>query len=128
MRRFALLLTVSLLAAASSAALGRHHVRTFADEGRRAVATLLHVYYSGNGGWRACDVAGCPSSNSDWGDDSLTYALAMRVSLGKDRRLRPVFRALAERAAVYPPPCTRPAGCTTGSDPPALGSIALAHE
>src|SRR5689334_8971639 len=65
------------LAAATGASVSRPAV-TYADAGRQAVATLLRVYYHGDGLWNECDQPNCSPVNSDWGVDSLTYALALR--------------------------------------------------
>ncbi len=79
------LLVVPWLLSACGAVTGASGAETFAQAGREAVATLAGVYYSGGGNWRACDATGCPTGDSDWGDDSLTYALACRSRWGMIR-------------------------------------------
>ena len=100
---------------------------TFAAAGEAATATLLSVDYAGDGLWRACDDAGCPAGNQDWGADSLTYALYLRWSLARDGTIPPVMAALASTAAAYPPSCPLP-GCQSWSDVPQWDAIADARE
>jgi len=99
-----------------------------AQAGREAVVTLTAVYYAGGGNWRACDANDCGTGDTDWGDDSLTYALALQESVGHDRRLRPTLRALANNAPEYGTPCVKVARCGGWSDVPEWDSIALSDE
>jgi hypothetical protein len=101
---------------------------TFAQAGQAAVGTLLRTYYAGEGRWRACDGRRCAAGNADWGDDSLTYSLALRARLTRDPSLTPVMRALAASARQYPPRCRAVAGCARWSDVPEWDAIALADE
>jgi hypothetical protein len=101
---------------------------TFATAGRRAEATLLGRWYAGGGLWRACNTAGCPTGNSDWGFDSLTYVLALRFRATHDVRLRGPLRALARTAPTYGVPCSSGAGCGSWSDVPAWDAVALLDE
>lgn len=102
--------------------------QTFSVAGNQAVTTLAGVYYTGNGAWRACDVVGCPTGDIDWGYDSLTYTLALRMALAPDQSLVPPLRALAARARAYPAPCVQVAGCPSWSDVPEWDAVALADE
>ena len=104
------------------------HPTTLASAGQAAVKTLLHTYYAGHGRWRACSDRRCARGNVDWGDDSLTYALAMRARLTGDPNLVPVLRALTKTARRYPSPCRQLAKCTRWSDVPEWDAIALADE
>ena len=117
-------MTTPAVAAVPAAAPGH----TFSGAANKATSTLLHVYYAGNGKWRACDVAGCPGANVDWGDDSLTYALVLRETATHDPRLLPVFSALTRTARRYPRPCGRVSSCKVTSDTPAWDAVALADE
>jgi hypothetical protein len=101
---------------------------TFADAGRHATRTLLDVWYAGGGLWRACNAEDCETGNVDWGYDSLTYALALRYDATHDARLVALFRALADTAPAYPPPCTSVDGCGAWSDVPEWDAIALTDE
>jgi hypothetical protein len=121
------LLVVPLLLSACGAVPGGSRAENFAQAGREAVATLAGVYYSGGGNWRACDATGCGTGDSDWGDDSLTYALALRESLGHDRRLIPMLRALANNAPAYSVPCVQVSRCGW-SDRAEWDAIALSDE
>jgi hypothetical protein len=107
------------------AAAGAHE--TFADAGREATSTLLHVFYAGRGLWRECDGADCRTANVDWGVDSLTYALALRWRTTHDPDLVPVLRELAATAPTYPEPCAD-VGCPHWSDVPEWDAIALVRE
>ncbi len=118
---------VALLLSACGAAPGDSHAENLAEAGRQAVATLADVYYSAGGSWRSCDASSCRTGDSDWGDDSLTYALALQESLGHDRRLVPMLRALANSAPRYRAPCARVRSCGW-SDVPEWDSIALSDE
>jgi hypothetical protein len=100
---------------------------TFAQAGDQAVATILDVFYAGNGLWRLCDVSTCPTANQDWGADSLTYALYLRWQTTHERALVPVMRALLATAPSYQGPCTvRP--CTSWSDVPEWDAVAALRE
>ncbi|MGZ6617308.1 MAG: hypothetical protein ACXVFQ_23155, partial [Solirubrobacteraceae bacterium] len=122
------LVVVMLFLSACGEVPGDSRAEDFAQAGREAAATLAGVYYSGPGRWRACDVTGCAIGDADWGDDSLTYALALRVSQGHDRQLVPMLRALASNAPAYAVPCARVSGCGGWSDVPEWDSIALSDE
>lgn len=100
---------------------------TYAQAGRAAVGTLLQTYYAGAGRWRACSDRDCARANSDWGDDSLTYTLALRARTG-DPKLAAVLRALTTSARQYPAPCQALAACTAWSDVPEWDAVALADE
>ncbi len=101
---------------------------TFNGAGNKAASTLVHVYYAGHGKWRSCDVSNCGAANIDWGDDSLTYALAIRESTTSSSKLVPVFQALTKTARRYRAPCTQAPGCTLLSDRPEWDSVALAED
>jgi hypothetical protein len=101
---------------------------SFADAGRQATATLVDVYYGGAAGWRACDSAGCPVGNVDWGYDSLTYALALRAAQSHDQGLLAILSALAAGTPAYPPACAQVAGCGPWSDTAEWDAVALADE
>jgi hypothetical protein len=99
-----------------------------ATAGRQAVTTLLQVYYAGGGLWRACDAPDCSTGNIDWGDDSLTYGLALRYAATHDPALKAPLAALSRSAPAYGAPCTAPSGCGSWSDVPQWDAIALADE
>ncbi len=100
---------------------------TFAQAGDQALATILDVFYAGNGLWRLCDEPSCSATNQDWGADSLTYTLYLRWQATHERRLVPVMRALLATAPAYPGPCTvRP--CGSWSDVPEWDAIAALRE
>jgi hypothetical protein len=101
---------------------------TFAVAGRQATETLLGVWYADGGFWRTCNASDCPTGNVDWGDDSLTYTLALRYSATHDRRLLEPLRALVGTAPDYPAPCATAAGCTSWSDVPEWDAVALMDE
>ena len=88
------LLAVSLAATALAGAtptsrLASTPVRTtFAQAGDQALQTLLQVYYGGNGLWNQCNSPNCAQANSDWGADSLTYALYLSWATGPTRASR----------------------------------------
>ena len=121
----AVLASVVVLAHADGAA-GR--ALTFAVAGQQAVTTLLRVYYAGDGLWRGCNRPSCRTGNSDWGDDSLTYALALREETTHDPRLRAPLLALLGTAQTYGAPCASASGCGSSSDVPTWDAIALADE
>jgi hypothetical protein len=100
--------------------------RTFAAAGTAATATLLQVFYGGDGMWRECDSSNCPRANQDWGVDALTYALWLRWQTAHDSTIPPVMQALATTAPSYPPPCT--ASCGSWSDVPEWDAIAALRE
>lgn len=101
---------------------------TFATAGRRAVSTLTGVYYRPPGDWRACNAIGCPTGDRDWGYDSLTYTLALRVGATEDQTLVPALRALTANARTYPAPCQQVSPCASWSDVPEWDAVALADE
>jgi len=99
---------------------------TFAAAGARALDTLLTVYYDGAGAWNDCNRPGCNHSSSDWGADSLTYALAMRSQAAGDASIPPVLAALTASAPTYRSPCGLP-DCGSWSDNPLWDSIAASR-
>ncbi|HEY4411448.1 MAG TPA: hypothetical protein VGN06_00500, partial [Gaiellaceae bacterium] len=121
-----LVLLVALLAVAGPAA-ARTRTSTFAEARAAAVSTLLDVYYGGDGAWRLCDRVGCPESRTDWGVDSLTYALYLDWSSTHDPRVPPVMSALVHSAPAYGAPCRLP-GCQSWSDVPEWDAIAALRE
>jgi hypothetical protein len=126
MGHLACLLTV-LLPCIQLPAPTAHTGPTFSRAGNRATSTLLDVYYTGHGRWRACDLRRCAAANVDWGDDSLTYTLALRSATG-DSNLQGVFNALTSTASRYRAPCRQIAGCNLLSDRPEWDAVALAEE
>ncbi len=122
-----LLAATCALATATARAGQARPATTFAEAGDRAVATLLHVYYAGNGLWNECDAPGCPQANGDWGADSLTYALYLRWQSTRDARVLPVLGALLRTAPTYSSPCDLPS-CGSWSDVPEWDAIAALRE
>jgi hypothetical protein len=96
---------------------------SFKEAGDRAVSTLLHVFYAGDGFWYECNDPGCNKSNQDWGVDALTYTLYLRWKTTHDRSVVPTMRALIGTATSYGPPCTG-LPCPTWSDVPEWDAIA----
>jgi anti-sigma-K factor RskA len=128
MVRAAILAALTFAATGSGSAGSATRPATLGEAGARATATLLDVYYAGGGLWRICNVAGCATSDSDWGVDSLTYAVALRFRTTHDRRLAAVLRSLAAAAPEYPAACRAPDGCGSWSDVPEWDAVALADE
>ncbi len=104
------------------------HQITLGTAGSQAAAALVHVYYAGDGKWRACNAAGCPTGDVDWGYDSLTYTLALRAADTGDQDLVGMLEQLTKSARVYPAPCVHVARCRWWSDTPEWDAIALADE
>jgi len=98
---------------------------TFAQAGDQAVKTLLDVFYAGGGLWNECD-RGCGQRNSDWGVDSLTYALYLRWLTTHDPSITATMKALLATAPDYPAPCAD-ANCASWSDVPEWDSIAASR-
>src|SRR6478672_4686971 len=126
MAKCGVLVAVAVLAAASARA-SAPAPTTYAALGRQALATLLDVYYHGDGFWKECDAGDCPASNTDWGVDSLTYALALRWQTAHDSSIPPVMSALSGVAPRYPGPCTG-SSCGSWSDVPEWDAIAAVRE
>jgi hypothetical protein len=87
---------------------------TYRDYADQAVATLVNVFYAGNGSWRTCTDPSCKTANTDWGVDSLTYTLFLRSESATDPSTAATMSALAAGAPSYPAPCHGLAGiaCT----------------
>ncbi len=126
MAKCGVLVAVAVLAAAAARA-SAPAPTTYAALGRQALATLLDVYYHGDGFWKECNAADCPASNTDWGVDSLTYALALRWQTAHDSSIPPVMSALTGAAPRYPGPCTG-SSCGSWSDVPEWDAIAAVRE
>jgi hypothetical protein len=127
-RGVAAAVVAAVAAGGAAAGAGAPGGATFALAGRQATETLLGVWYAGGGLWRTCNASDCPTGNVDWGDDSLTYALALRYSATRDHRLLEPLRALVDTAPGYPAPCATTAGCTSWSDVPEWDAVALMDE
>jgi hypothetical protein len=112
------------LAAAGAGAGTAARAPTFAAAGRDATSALLQVWYAGNGLWHVCNAPDCSSGNGDWGDDSMTYTLALRYEATHDSSLLAPLEALIQTAPLYPGPCTSVDGCSSWSDVPAWDAIA----
>jgi len=123
----ALVLTVVLLCNVPVYAGALEAPATFADFGVQATATLLDVYYNGQGYWRYCDQHACATSNTDWGVDSATDALYMRWTQTHDPQIQTVMSRLLATAPHYPAPCTN-AGCPSWSDTPEWDAVTLMRE
>jgi hypothetical protein len=122
------LIVVALAAASLEPSRAEARNVTFAAAAEEAMATLLHVYYTGDGRWRACNASDCQAGNVDWGNDSLTYALAFRYATTHDMTLREPLHALASTAPTYGAPCAGADACGTWSDVPEWDAIALMDE
>lgn len=101
---------------------------TFAAAANQAETALTDTFYVRDGLWRACTADGCPTGNQDWGNDSLTYALALRFRATRSPRLLGLLRRLTRTAPAYPAPCANTASCQSWSDVPEWDAIALAQE
>ena len=101
---------------------------SFADAGRAATAALFRSFYAGNGRWRDCTLADCSVGNRDWGDDSLTYAIALRYEASHDPRLRAILKQLAVSAPVYGAACPSATACASWSDVPEWDAVAAADD
>jgi hypothetical protein len=124
-RTLALAAVVLVLGAAGGQAAPRR--TTYGQAGAAALASLLRLYYAGNGLWNVCDSPSCGADNRDWGADGLTYALWLRWQTTHDASLPPVLSALAGTAPPYAAPCDLPA-CGGWSDVPQWDSIAASRE
>ncbi len=100
---------------------------TFADAGGAALATLLSVYSAGGGLWNECDLPVCAKTDSDWGSDSLTYALWLGWQTSADAHIPPLMAELAAGSPSYPGTCTLPS-CQSWSDVPEWDAIADVRE
>ncbi|MGP6190371.1 MAG: hypothetical protein ACLPSH_09895 [Vulcanimicrobiaceae bacterium] len=98
-------------------------VVTFALAAESAAATLEQRFYTGRGMWRhRVPEVGCSRGNVDWGDDSLTYALALRWKTTADPSVPPILRALGSTARSYR--TCELATCREWSDVPLWDSVA----
>ncbi|HWE82181.1 MAG TPA: hypothetical protein VG265_11060 [Gaiellaceae bacterium] len=126
MLRAALAVVAAGLLAASGAA-APVPTTTYGAAGAQALSTLLDVYYAGNGLWNQCEQSACGATDSDWGADSLTYALALRARTAGDTSIPSVLAALTLAAPTYPAACRLPS-CDSWSDVPEWDSIAASRE
>jgi hypothetical protein len=121
-------MTAVIAAQSASNAAAPKKPEAFAQAAGDAVAALIRGFYAGDGRWRACTAASCSIGNRDWGDDSLTYALALRYTTTRSPALLSILRALAASAPTYPQACASPSPCSSWSDVPEWDAIALAQE
>jgi len=99
---------------------------TFASLGKGGEQTLLGKLYA-TSKWSICQPSTvCGSADSDWGADSLTYALYFRWSLTRDAAILPILSALNAGGPTYGT-CLR-GTCTGWSDVPEWDSIAASRE
>ncbi len=66
-----------------------------------AAGALERYYYTGSGTWNMCVPAICNQTNTDWGADSLTYALYLHWQLTGDPSVAPIMKALTGTARRY---------------------------
>ena len=121
------LLAAGALGGGARAAPGSPPTTTFAAAGTQAEATLLGVYYAGNGQWSECDPPACGQANSDWGVDALTGALHLRWQTDGDTTIPPVLASLAGTSPTYPAACDL-GSCQSWSDVPEWDAIAALRE
>lgn len=100
---------------------------TFAQAAEQAQATLMQVFYIGNGSWRECNSGDCRSSDSDWGADSATYSLYLRWMTTRDSSIGDMMTPLLANAPQYGDPCSA-APCPAWSDTPAWDAVAFMRE
>ena len=100
---------------------------TFAEAGADAEATLLHIFYAGNGLWRDCNLRDCHAENRDWGVDAATYTLYLRWKTTQDPIVATLTAALVSTTTEYPTGC-RAVPCRFWSDIPEWDAIALMRE
>ena len=129
MRVVALAAAVAAITAALATAAPRSRTgaSTFSAAARQALATLLGVYYGGDGAWKECNSRDCARANSDWGVDSLTYTLYLRWAVAHDSSIPPVMTSLVDTSPAYASSCLLPA-CESWSDVPQWDAIADIRE
>ncbi len=97
---------------------------TFARAGAQAASTLLRAFYTG-GRWRLCNGRRCGEASSDWGADSLTYALWMAWKGSRAHADATALAAIGVAMPRYSGACGN--ACPTWSDAPAWDAVALAR-
>lgn len=100
---------------------------TFSQAAAAAQATLMQVFYAGNGSWRDCNAPQCKASDGDWGADSATYALYLRWKTSGDPSIAFTMAQLLRNAPAYGDPCAS-APCPAWSDTPAWDAVAFMRE
>lgn len=100
---------------------------TFFQAAEQAQATLMNVFYAGNGSWRDCNDPNCRQSDSDWGADSATYSLYLRWTITHDPSIGATMAQLLNNAPNYGAPCAS-APCPAWSDTPAWDAVAFMRE
>jgi hypothetical protein len=100
---------------------------TFGLAAAQAEATLMQVYYAGNGTWRDCNALDCRARDSDWGADSATYSLYLRWVTMHDPSIAFTMAQLLHNGTQYPQPCDG-APCPAWSDTPAWDAVAFMRE
>jgi hypothetical protein len=99
----------------------------FSQAAAQAQATLLQVFYAGNGAWRECNAMTCRASDRDWGADSATYALYLRWKTTHDPSIAFTMSQLLANGTEYGEPCDG-APCPAWSDTPAWDAVAFMRE
>jgi hypothetical protein len=123
-----LLLPATLLAcsapapSASPTTAGSAHPADYSTIAARALAVLEHRFYAGGGEWALCIPDRCVHTNTDWGADSLTYALYLHWQRTDDPGVAPIMAALTATARRYAPTQA------TWSDVPLWDSVADVRE
>jgi hypothetical protein len=100
---------------------------TFSDAAAQAQATLMNVFYDGNGSWRECNDVDCTATDSDWGADSATYSLYLRWMKAPQPSIRATMTELLDNGPAYGAPCAS-APCPAWSDTPAWDAVAFMRE
>jgi hypothetical protein len=102
--------------------------QTFQQSSDAALATMQTLFFH-DGNWNLCEPTKCgvlPYDDFDWGADSLTAALYLRWTYGKDKAVTTMMQQLDANGASYGT-CTAQ-DCPSWSDVPLWDSIAGSHE
>ncbi len=79
------------------------HAATYAERAAAALKSQLAEFYIPDGRWSKCVPAFCGYTDSDWGADSMSYALWLRWSTTGDTSLVSVLQTLSNRQGMYLP-------------------------
>jgi hypothetical protein len=118
--RLALALAGALLCLAACGPAGR----TYGDGGRASTSAIQDLWFAGDGSWKQCLAATCPTANTGLGADVLTYNSYFGWKPQHESSYLPLLDKVAAAIPQFATPCAS-TSCHLRSDVPMWDAVAL---